>query len=112
MKLAATLFPLICSLVPGPLPAQAKDRDPAVEKQLKEPSEAIMDKKTARDGDAIKIIDELLTKAQAPAPNEMSAKDKEAFVKGLEEIFTKAKPRELEKKGIYDTATLALQHLP
>lgn len=114
MKLA-TLIPLLSSLMVGSVLAQApsaKDRDPAVEKQLKELSEAIMDKKAARDGDATKIIDELLTKAQAPAPNEMSPKDKEAFVKGLDEIFTRAKPRELEKKVIYDTATLALQHLP
>ena len=116
MKLATrTWFLPLLGVAALTAPAQApaaKDRDPAVEKQLKELNEAVMDRKTARDADAIKMIDELLMKAQPGAPTEMSPKDKEAFVKGLEAIFTKTKPRELEKKNLYEAAAQALQRLP
>jgi hypothetical protein len=109
---------LVCLAGLASLPAQPpapaagkKDRDPAVEKDLKELNDAVMDRKTARDDAAGAIIDKLLAKVKAAPPDDMAPKDKDAFLVVLRDIYTKTKPREPEKRLIYEQAAFACEYL-
>ena len=96
-------------LAPGALLAQVpadapkKPAESGIAIQLKELNDAVMDRKVAHDEAAINIIDKLLSGAET-----LPAKDKEAFIAALSDIFTKAKAREPEKKGLYVAAATAL----
>lgn len=78
------LFTLATLGLAAALVAQpASKRDPKIKEQLKEFSKLIKDREAAKDGDAIKIIDELSQKVDT-----MHKSDKRDYAKGLAEAVT------------------------
>ena len=95
----------------GSLPAVAQDPaagkvpDKEVAEKIEALKDIVLDKKFARDGEGVKIIDELHQKSKAG----LDEKDQMAFVKALEGVFMAGpKIRLPEKPELYNGAAAAL----
>ena len=95
-----------CGVLAAQVPADAKKPADDVASQIKALHDAVMDKKSERDDAATAIIDKLLSASET-----MAAKDKDAFIAALGDIYTKAKPRPPEKNALYLTAAVTLSRL-
>ncbi|MGE0144109.1 MAG: HEAT repeat domain-containing protein [Planctomycetota bacterium] len=99
----------LATLMPGSLCAQDDEKpapakpDPAVAEKIKELHKAVAEPKFTRDGDAVRIIDEL---QQAYA--DMHPKDQSAVIGGLSKVFQIGKKRPLDQPGLYRGAVFAL----
>ncbi|MBK8098497.1 MAG: HEAT repeat domain-containing protein [Planctomycetes bacterium] len=86
-------------------PAKAPDKqDKEVAEKLTLLKKAVADKKRERDAEGIQVIDHLLTKLNAG----MHDKDKQAFVKGLDDVLFSGRLRDPESTSLYVAAAAAL----
>lgn len=90
----------------GQEPAAAKkDSDPAVVAKIKEIQTAILDPKASKDDAAINQIKQVFEQRET-----LGAKDRDAFVAVLGDVFFKAKARTPDKSAIYVTSAKALEY--
>lgn len=97
-----TLF-FLAAVAPAQDPAP-KEQDKEIAEKLDTLKECVLDRKMARDGEGLKMIDDLLLKVQAG----VHPKDMTAIAKGLDDVFTKGKLRPIDQPGLYSGAAMAL----
>lgn len=90
---------------PAPAPTPPKGPDKEVAEKIATLKECILDKKCARDGEGVQIVDFLLQKLQADT---LDAKDKAAVVKVFGEAFTGGKLRPHDQTSLYAASAMAL----
>lgn len=90
---------------PAPAPTPPKGPDKEVAEKVAALKECILDKKCARDGEGVQIIDFLLQKLQAGT---LEPKDKATVVKVFGEVFTGGKLRPHDQTSLYAAAAMAL----
>lgn len=84
---------------PGP-----KEQDKEIAAKIDALKEVVLDRKTERDDEGVKLIDELNIKMHG----EVHAKDRLAIVKALEDVFFKGKLRQPDRTVLYTGAAAAL----
>lgn len=101
--LASTVAPFLAAQDPAPAPAPAKGPDKEVAEKIELLKECVLDKKLARDAEAVGAIDALLQKHPTAEP-----KDQQAIVKAFEFALTQGKVRPPETIQLYIGAAAAL----
>lgn len=95
---------VVAAALPAQDPAPAKGPDKEIADKLIVLKDVVADKKFARDDEGVKVIDDLLLKAQAG----VDPKDQAAIVKGLEGVLTSGKVRPPDNAALYNGAAAAL----
>ena len=89
-------------------PPKPKGPDKEIAEQVARLKETVLDKKMAREGEAIDAIDKLLTKVKA---GDLDPKDRTAIVKALDHALTGGKQRPHDRPELYNAAVHALGDL-
>ena len=97
-----SLFVLV-TLTPAQDPA-VKEQDKEIAEKIDALKDVVLDRKTERDDEGVKLIDELNMKLQG----EVHPKDRTAIVKALEDVFFKGKLRQPDRTVLYIGAAAAL----